>query len=148
MKRIQTDIIIEAPVKVVWEVFTDKESYPEWNPFIKSIKGEMKVGEILTNTLIQANGKSIQFTPRVLLAEEEKEFRWLVYLWMKGIFDGEHYFKFEAVSAHQTRLIHGENFTGFLSGLLMKMIGEDTEKGFIAMNEALKKQAELRSRLA
>ena len=142
MKRIQTDIIIEAPVKVVWEVFTDKESYPTWNPFIKSIEGEMKEGEILKNTLMQANGRSIQFTPKVLVAKEEQEFRWLGHLWMKGIFDGEHYFKFKEISATQTRLTHGETFTGILAGLLMKMIGEDTEKGFVAMNEALKAQAE------
>ena len=37
---------------------------------------------------------------------------------------------------------HGENFKGILSGILMMMIRKDTEKGFNAMNEALKKQTE------
>lgn len=142
MKSIKTDIIIEAAVSTVWQVLMDKESYPDWNPFIHHIEGEMKVGETLTNTLMQANGKSIQFTPTVLAAEENKEFRWLGHLWMKGIFDGEHYFLLESLSATQTRLIHGENFTGILAGILMKMIGEDTKKGFVAMNEALKSRAE------
>lgn len=61
---------------------------------------------------------------------------------MKGVFDGEHYFILEEITPNQTRFIQGENFTGLLSAILMKMIGEDTRGGFISMNEALKTQVE------
>ena len=84
----------------------------------------------------------MQFQPIVLVNDSEKEFRWIGKLFVTGIFDGEHYFLLEEVSPNQTRFIQGENFTGLLSGILMRMIGKNTEAGFIEMNKSLKVQAE------
>ena len=39
-------------------------------------------------------------------------------------------------------MIHGEYFTGLLSGLIMKFIGDDTLQNFQNMNKALKAQLE------
>lgn len=61
---------------------------------------------------------------------------------MKGLFDGEHYFKLEKIDDNRTRFIQGEKFTGLLSGIFFKLIGEDTKSGFNEMNFALKKKAE------
>ncbi len=36
MKSLETDIIINAPIDPVWNILVDFDSYPEWNPFIKS----------------------------------------------------------------------------------------------------------------
>ena len=84
----------------------------------------------------------MQFKPIVITNSQGQEFRWKGKLFVKGIFDGEHYFIVEPVGSDQTRFIHGENFTGIFSGLMFKMIGEDTLTGFQAMNIALKNQAE------
>lgn len=45
MKEIITRITIEASPERVWEVLTDIDKYAEWNPFLKQIKGELKLGE-------------------------------------------------------------------------------------------------------
>jgi hypothetical protein len=63
-------------------------------------------------------------------------------LGIKGVLDGEHYFQLKVIDSQKTELIHGENFSGILSGLLLKMIGEKTKNGFEAMNEALKIEVE------
>ena len=44
MKRIQREIEIAATPEHVWDVLTDFASYPEWNPFIRSIAGEPRAG--------------------------------------------------------------------------------------------------------
>jgi len=44
MKEIKTEIIINTKPEKVWEVLTDFENYPTWNPFIQNIFGEQKVG--------------------------------------------------------------------------------------------------------
>ena len=44
MKEIKTEIIIDSKPEKVWEVLTDFENYPTWNPFIQNISGEQKVG--------------------------------------------------------------------------------------------------------
>ena len=72
----------------------------------------------------------------------EKEFRWKGHLFVKGLFDGEHYFKLDALGPDKTRFIHGEQFSGVLSGMLLKMIGDSTLNGLKSMNEALKQLAE------
>ena len=42
MKEIKTEIIIDTKPDKVWEVLTDSENYPTWNPFIQNISGEKK----------------------------------------------------------------------------------------------------------
>ena len=142
MKTLKTEIIIDASTKTVWDILMDHEAYSKWNPFIKSIEGEKSVGDQLKVSLLQENNKEMEFKPIVLNNEKEKEFRWLGHLFVKGLFDGEHYFLLEEISQEQTRFTHGEKFTGMLSSLLLKMIGDDTKKGFEKMNKALKLKAE------
>jgi hypothetical protein len=142
MKNLETEITINANSQEVWKVLMDHQEYPNWNPFIKHISGNTTQGENL-NVTIHPEGKApIDFTPVVLINKEQKEFRWLGHLFVKGLFDGEHYFKLEASGPNQIKFIHGENFSGLLSGALMKMIGNDTKQGFITMNEALKFRVE------
>lgn len=142
MKSIETQITIEAGPDQVWAVLMDFESYQHWNPFIISIKGSATVGTQLDNELSMKDKKSMKFQPEVLVVEEQQEFRWKGKMFVKGLFDGEHYFKLKQNSDGSTTLIHGENFTGILAGLIMKKIGEDTVKGFEAMNDALKYRVE------
>ena len=142
MKNIETTIVIDAPVEKVWQELTQHQSYPDWNPFIKSISGFGQVGETIQVTIQPEDGKAMQFTPKVLVNKQNQEFRWKGKLFMKGLFDGEHYFKLEVMSKNQTCFIHGEIFQGLLSGILLKQIGESTLKGFQSMNKALKKRVE------
>ena len=142
MRNLKTDIVINAPSEAVWNILMDHESYPTWNPFIKQISGTTQPGKYLSVELQAGTNKPMQFKPVVITNSQGHEFRWKGKLFVKGIFDGEHYFIVEPVGSDQTRFIHGENFTGILSGLMLKMIEEDTLAGFQAMNTALKNQAE------
>ncbi|MDN5204557.1 SRPBCC domain-containing protein [Fulvivirgaceae bacterium BMA10] len=142
MKSIDTNILIHSTPDIVWGVLMDFNSYPEWNPFITSIEGEARKGATLKNT-IRVNDKSAQvFKPTILELKPKKEFRWLGHLFVRGLFDGEHYFLIEQVGKTSVRLTHGEKFSGLLAGTLMKIIGENTKNGFEAMNKALKKRVE------
>jgi hypothetical protein len=141
MKNIQTDIIINADISTVWNVLLDFERYPGWNPFIKSIKGEQKVGKNLTVSIKPPDGNGMTFKPEILIVEPNKEFRWKGKLGINGIFDGEHYFILELIDKNQTKFIHGEIFSGILVLLMGNML-EKTKKGFMLMNEAIKKECE------
>ena len=142
MKNIQTEIIIDASPSVVWNVLIDNTNYYKWNPFIISSEGTIEKNAQLTNTIL-LEGQGIQtFKPRILELDKEKTFRWVGSLFVKGLFDGEHYFKLKPISESQTQLIHGENFSGFLSGIILKLIGDKTRNGFLKMNKALKKEVD------
>lgn len=32
-----TEVVIDAPIEVVWDVLTDVAAYPEWNPFVLEV---------------------------------------------------------------------------------------------------------------
>ena len=141
MKQIETEIIIEASRENIWSILTDFESYPSWNPFIKSIDGIKSKGEKLSVLIQPPNGSSMNFKPTILVFKENEEFRWIGHLGIKGIFDGEHYFKLMEESNGHTKLIHGEKFSGLLVALMSGMLNK-TADGFKLMNEALKTKAE------
>ncbi len=144
MRNIETSTVINAPASEVWKTLMDFKSYPNWNPFIKTLKGNAVVGGQLTAELCLPGKKPMIFKPTVLRATPNKEFRWIGKLWVKGLFDGEHYFVLEKLDEQRTLFTHGENFSGLLSGLLFKMIEEETKRGFEEMNEALSERVEKR----
>lgn len=142
MKNIRTEIIVNATDRAVWKVLTDFDSYHEWNPFLH-IEGKPALGESLINTMyLEDNAKSQVFKPVIKRWNEDKGFSWLGHLFTPGIFDGEHYFELHPIGHDQVKLVHGENFNGILSGMLMKLIGDKTMKAFERMNTALKERVE------
>lgn len=142
MREIKTEIIIDAPLKKVWNVLTDNEKYGEWNPFILKMEGRLKEGEKLKNVLL-IDGKKETFKPVILAFEPEKKLEWVGTLPL-GMLRGQHYFILEKINNNQTKLRHGEQFSGWLSGLIMNKICEPTRNGFQQMNAALKLRAEAR----
>lgn len=140
-KNISTEIIIHAPREKVWAILTDFNNYYSWNPFIVQSSGQAVVGSRLVNTMKNGKGTMV-FKPVVLTVKQNEYFDWLGSLFIKGLFDGHHYFKLEDLGNGQTRLTQGENFSGILAGLLLISIGKQTRKGFEKMNEAVKERAE------
>lgn len=140
MKEIKTEIIIHAPREKVWEILTNFEHYKSWNPFIISIEGEKKEGSTLRNTLL-SQGKETVFKPVIKRFEANQHFEWLGSLPL-GLFTGRHYFSLEELGPKETKLIHGEVFGGILRKFIMNKIGEETYQSFLAMNRALKQEAE------
>jgi len=141
MKTIQTTIKIDASPATVWKVLMNHKDFPKWNPFIKEIKGDPSVNNSI-HVSIQLDKKTMIFQPLILKNEENQEFRWLGHTYVKGLFDGEHYFKLVRESENSTLLIHGEKFSGVMAGFIYAMIKEKTKMGFNEMNRALKNKVE------
>jgi hypothetical protein len=142
MKEIHTEIEIDAPVGRVWSVLTDFAAYPEWNPFVRRGEGEVKVGSRLHVFIQPPGGKGMSFNPKVLVADPERELRWLGHLWVPGLFDGEHSFIVEPLGEGHVRFVQRERFGGLLLPLLSKMLDGATRQGFEEMNRALKLRCE------
>ena len=142
MKTYETEIRINAPKEQVWATLMDHSNYANWNPLVVAISGDTQTGKQLNVKLQLENANPMDFQPVVLVNKHATEFRWLGKLFVKGVFDGEHYFKLEAVNEQETRFIHGEIFRGIFVRPMLALIGEKTLNGFKAMNEALKAEVE------
>jgi hypothetical protein len=95
-KEIVTEIEINAPPGRVWQILTDFENYPTWNPFIKKISGIPARNEKLDVHMPDPRGGTMVFTPDVLVEEKDRELRWLGR--SKGdVFNGEHRFLIETI---------------------------------------------------
>ena len=142
MHRLDTEIEINASAERVWSVLMDFSAYGRWNPFVRSIAGTPLVGERL-NVFIQPPGSGgMNFRPTVLTLEPHREFRWKGKVMIPGLFDGEHFFRLEPASPDRVVFHHGELFSGLLVPFLRRSLDGPTTQGFIAMNQAIKQEAE------
>ena len=143
MREIRTEIEIGAPPQQVWAVLADILRHAEWNPFIRSITGELKVGARLAVRIQPPDGKAMTFKPVLLNVVPNEELRWLGRLLLPGIFDGEHIFELTPIeNGERTRFVQREEFRGVLVPLLWKSLDTDTRGGFEAMNQVLKERVE------
>ena len=140
-KHVSTEITINAPVVKVWTALTDFKSYPDWNPFIRKLSGEIKKGNTI-EVVFQVDGSEpVVFTPEVKVYEENSIFQWEGRLLIPGIFTGTHTFELVEIDAGKTKLMQKEDF----SGILVPFFNFDsTTTGFSMMNEALRKRVENR----
>jgi hypothetical protein len=141
MRELRREIEIDAPPGRVWAVVTDFAAYPDWNPFIRRISGELREGARLEVRIEPPGARATTFKPTVRAVEADRELRWLGRLFLPGIFDGEHSLWIEPLEGGRSRFVQSERFSGVLVGLVGGMLAK-TEAGFGQMNAALKARVE------
>jgi hypothetical protein len=139
-KTLSEQIEIDASKERVWAVLIDFPAYPEWNPFLKSVKGEPREGTRLDVFFQPPGAKGITMHPELLSVVPSLELKWLGHLGVPGIFDGEHQLRIEDTSAGSL-FVQQETFRGLLVPFAGKQL-EQTRRGFEQMNRALKERVE------
>lgn len=81
------------------------------------------------------------FRPTVLTVEDNRKLRWIGRLLLPGIFDGEHHFELVPM-ANGSSFSQEESFSGILVRIMPVGTFEQTRRGFVEMNKALKQRAE------
>ena len=142
MKELRSHIEIEATAERVWQVLTDFDAYPEWNPFIRRVNGRPEVDEQLVVRMRPSGTRGMTFRPTVLKVEPNRQLRWLGHLLVPGLFDGEHIFEIEELDEDRVLFVQREVFKGLLVPLLARSLDRDTQRGFEEMNRALRERAE------
>src|SRR2546426_296480 len=89
MLELRTEIEIDAPAERVWAVLLDFERFPDWNPFIRSIRGQALVGSRLEVLLGASGTRPMRFRPTVKAVVPNRELRWLGRLGLPRLFDRE-----------------------------------------------------------
>ncbi len=140
-KQLSSEILINSSPESVWAIITDFPSYPNWNPFIRMVTGEIKVGSKLKIFIQPPGGRGITFKPVLQKVEANRELRWLGRLYLPWLFDGEHSLIIEPSRGKYVKFIQREKFTGLLVPFTRSLLG-GTIRGFEEMNVALKQKAE------
>ena len=127
--EIRTEIEIRATPERTWAVLADFAAHPQWNPFVRTIEGELKTGAKLTVSVKPEGGSGMTFRPTVLAVVPNRELRWRGRLLVPGLFDGEHYFLIQRLAAGSCRFVHGEAFSGLLVPLFRSSLDAGTKGG-------------------
>jgi hypothetical protein len=138
---LRSEVDIAAAPDRVWAVLTDRQAYPEWNPFIVRASGPLRVGQKVTN-VHHIGSRTMVFEPTVLAVRPAHELRWIGRLFVPGIFDGEHSFTLTKTAPGRTHVVQQEIFKGVAVPFLAGWLHGDTQRGFDAMNSALRDRAE------
>lgn len=142
MIELYDQIDIYAPKETIWEIVTDFESYPEWNPSLDSVSGKFALGETITFTLQQNNQQTMSSSMTINEIIPYERFT----LQGKFIFSPLLKYRFivslEPIQHNKTSLTQAILF----SGLLVKLLGKtyDTHQTSLLqnMNKRLKTLAE------
>jgi hypothetical protein len=141
MKELVTEIDITASPSRVWQVLTDFERYSAWNPFMKEVRGRAVEGEKLEVTMPSPQGGTMVIMPTILVAEQDKELRWLGKT-EGDAFNGEHSFQIKPTGKDSVHFVHSEKFTGAMVPSLEGWLDTVVRQHFEDMNKALKARAE------
>ena len=141
MRELRSEIEIDAPQERVWRVLTYFGAYPEWNPFIRAIEGDLTPGSRLRVRIEPPGARATTFKPTLLAVAPNRELRWRGRLLLPGVFDGEHRLTLDRAGEARTRFVQSETFRGVLVPLLGRAL-DSTARGFEEMNQALKVRVE------
>ncbi|MFZ1036788.1 MAG: SRPBCC domain-containing protein [Smithella sp.] len=140
--QLDSEIEIAATPERVWSILSNFPDYPNWNPFIRTIRGTPEVGASLVIQIQTGGTKSMTFRPTVLSAVPSRELRWLGRFLVRGLFDGEHRFSIQPIAEGKIKFRQSELFSGILVPLFKGTLDRNTKRGFEEMNRALKMKAE------
>jgi hypothetical protein len=139
MKEYHTSITINSSSINVWEELTNFKDYNTWNPIVGKLEGEMNVGNKIS-TFIVPLGKT--YRPTLLSYKENREIVWQGTKGAKFLMAGKHYYRLIAISQDQTKLLHGEYFTGLFSFFIPSALFIKMKTAFEQHNILLKKRIE------
>lgn len=133
---------INAPAETVWQVLTDFESYPDWNPFTVRAESSLEVGESVD--LYIPRGKSLMKQSFVLeVFDPPREIAWrLRKMLHKAIFSAYRVQKVVAVDEGSCTYETSDTFDGWIAGKLYRSQNEWVQKNFKKLAAALKERAE------
>ncbi|HJT83092.1 MAG TPA: SRPBCC domain-containing protein [Nitrososphaeraceae archaeon] len=142
MKDLTTEIEINSSPQAVWDILTDFSNYPQWNPILTKVVGQLLIDNKLEIHITTIGGKSRIYHPKITKIVPNQELRWTGKFFLPQIFSGERIFLIEKVFNDKIKFVNKEIFSGIGIKLAPQKMENDILLSFKKMNEALKKTAE------
>jgi hypothetical protein len=136
----RTTFDIDATPGRVWEVLTDLQRYPEWNPQIPAATGKIEEGSDIGLRLKLPGRPALNVTATIERSEPGRSLTWRGHVLAPGFFQGYRSFDVEP-SGDGARVTHLEEITGIMAPVFSLLMGTPQQKSHAALNEALKERA-------
>ena len=145
MQLIQSEIVIDAPKKIVWDIILDTSLYHEWNPFTPKVETDFIVGnEIILHVNMTPGKKLLIQKEKILWIKEQESIAWGI----TSLFPvkTERIQELTEISASRTKYMTCDKFWGPLVPLVMMLYRQKIQVGFDQIVHALKHRAEALSK--
>lgn len=141
----RTTFPIGAPADTVWDILTDFARYPEWNPSLPSISGELRPGGTVSITLAMPGRPSPKVKARLRDVEPGRRLTWHGNVGADWLFAGTREFLIDPQPDGTVRFTHVEDVRGALFPLFRAVMGSAIQRHHDALNDALRERAEGRA---
>lgn len=138
----RTTFPIEASSELVWGMLVDFERYPEWNPSLPSITGDLRVGSTVSLTLGMPGRPSPKVKAELTEVVPQQRLVWHGNVGADWLFAGERQFVIDPGDGETVHFTHVEDIHGLLFPLFRALMGSAIQRHHDALNAALTRRAE------
>ena len=139
----RTEITIDAPQQLIWDMLIDLDHYADWNPFTYGYTGSFVVGGRFM-LKVRLTDKFKLGSPEIVhLIEPPDRLAWCGD-YPRWLVAATRYQVLRPLSPTQTHYQTWETFRGALAFVVMATLGKNIERGFQDVAVALKARAEQR----
>lgn len=137
-------VTIDASAEEVWQVLTDFDSYPQWNPFTTRVvpKGQFQTGnkvDLHVHMPIRGDRISVE---TVECIEPAKQIAWGMTMGHTCLLKARRDQLISPINDTQCTYQTWDAFRGLLTPLVVKLFGKDMQNGFNGVADALKARCE------
>ncbi|GHD27297.1 SRPBCC domain-containing protein [Parahalioglobus pacificus] len=137
------EILIHAPIKLVWEILVDFGNYRAWNDFCPKCEAELTLGSPITMQVDLGFGlqEQVEYICRI---EPPRAIAWKMNTQPGDPVHALRTQTLEAVDDATTRYVSIDEFSGEGVPMMMETLGAAVETGFNQCGYGLKKYSEQR----
>ncbi|MDH3336214.1 MAG: SRPBCC domain-containing protein [Gammaproteobacteria bacterium] len=137
-------VVINAPADIVWDILTDLDGYPEWNPFTVRAESTLEIGSGV-DLYIPRGDKLMKQSFVLEIFNPPREVAWrLPKMLHKSVFNAYRTQKVTPIDDHRCSYQTSDTFDGWIAGKLYRSQGGWVLKNFNRLAEALKQRSEAR----
>ena len=142
MIEIDESYEVRASAEVLWQVITDFDRYPDWNPFVISCAAALREGQPIDMKVQLFKHFAQPQRETIVEVKPGVSFRYGLGPGRLGALSSLRSHEIETLGSGQTRYRSHFHLTGWLAPLTEAWLGRRLEHGFTAMTRALVARAE------
>jgi hypothetical protein len=132
---------VQTPAPVIWEMISDINGWPAWNPLYPKAKGEVQFGAELELEVALPGEAPRIIKPKIRDWTPNEQIIWDLRM-MGGLIRTTRYIEIETLENGNCIFSNGEFFEGPLMGLIGKKTRRAIKAGFRAFGETVRDRAE------
>jgi len=139
--KIEHRIGVQAPAEVIWEILSDIDHWPSWNPTYPEARGTLRIGAPLQFVVALPGLARRELHVNVIDWVPETQILWGERAPL-GLVSTVRYIEIESLTKASCILSNGEQVDGMLADFYLHKRRRPMRLGFAAMSEALKEKSE------